>query len=261
MLNIHSFVLNPCAQALKLLSQNLKNLKAVIVVQRMPVPLMEVNRSKNLCWEITGQTQLLLLSFDPQRVANEGVADNIILENLDSGESSGQNHSDVTRWLDSDTRALLVLSDSFVSFRTFGSGFETSGTEILIVELGSVSPDVLSGGVSDISSRGLHQQKSHIQIQVFKSCEEEANKVTAGKREWRPPWRLPMTSPNSVGRTEWWPPWNITKYLQSSSLRARILQAGGNDMCISLRPKPTLSCISMSQSKRGLLHAFVTLFP
>ncbi|MFS7942430.1 hypothetical protein Hanom_Chr06g00488281 [Helianthus anomalus] len=80
-------------------------------------------------------------------------SDNIILENLDSGESSGQNHSDVTRRLGSDTRALLVLSDSFVSFRTFGSGFEDSGTGILIVELGSVSPDVLSGGVSDISSR------------------------------------------------------------------------------------------------------------
>ncbi|KAJ0565393.1 hypothetical protein HanIR_Chr06g0262141 [Helianthus annuus] len=59
-------------------------------------------------------------------------SDNIILENLDSGgESSGQNHSDVTRRLDSDTRALIYWF-------------------FLIL---FVSPDVISGGVSDISSR------------------------------------------------------------------------------------------------------------
>ncbi|KAI7756847.1 hypothetical protein M8C21_025032 [Ambrosia artemisiifolia] len=96
--------------------------------------------------------------FDPQSVVNEGrpvsSSVNITQENLESDENSGQNHSDVTpRSVDSNTRALLILSDSFLSLRMFGSSITTSGTGILVVESGSISPDALSSGVSETNSR------------------------------------------------------------------------------------------------------------
>ncbi|XP_022040994.1 mucin-7-like [Helianthus annuus] len=37
-----------------------------------------------------------------------------------------------------------------------------------------------------------------------------------GKREWRPPWRLANTSPNTIGRFEWRPPWRMTKSIPVS---------------------------------------------
>lgn len=103
----------------------------------------------------------VLESFRPnpeQSVVNEGMpvssSVNTIQENLDSDESSGENHSDVNpRSVDSSTRALLILSDSSLSLRMFGSGMTNSGTGILVLESGSVSPDVFSSGVSEPDSR------------------------------------------------------------------------------------------------------------
>ncbi|CAI9292386.1 unnamed protein product [Lactuca saligna] len=82
-------------------------------------------------------------------------------ENLDS--DSGRNQNDIVRNSDSNTRALLVLSDSFLSLRIFGSGITDSGSGVLPSD---VEPDVMSGrillmdtgnvlssGVSEISSR------------------------------------------------------------------------------------------------------------
>ncbi|KAJ0589740.1 putative transcription factor C2H2 family [Helianthus annuus] len=96
--------------------------------------------------------------FDPQSVVNEGTSlsssNNIAQENLDSEENSGQNHSDVNpRSADSNARAVLVLSDSFLSLRMFGSSITTSGTGILVVESGSISPDAFSSGVSESNIR------------------------------------------------------------------------------------------------------------
>ncbi|KAK9055904.1 hypothetical protein SSX86_026991 [Deinandra increscens subsp. villosa] len=95
---------------------------------------------------------------DPQNGVDEGMpgssSANIIQENNVSDENSGQNHSDVNPGsVDSNTRALLVLSDSFLSLRVFGSGITSSGTGILFVESGGVSPNVFSGGVSETNSR------------------------------------------------------------------------------------------------------------
>ncbi|KAI3800859.1 hypothetical protein L1987_28958 [Smallanthus sonchifolius] len=102
--------------------------------------------------------------FDPQSVVNEGMPvsspANIIQENLSSDENPAQNHSDANpRNVDSNTRALLVLSDSFLSLRMFGSGMTNSGTGILVVESGSVSPDVFSSGASEIHS---HEARRNI---------------------------------------------------------------------------------------------------
>ncbi|XP_076909438.1 uncharacterized protein LOC143566696 isoform X1 [Bidens hawaiensis] len=94
----------------------------------------------------------------PQSVVNEvrpmSSSTNVTQETHDSDVSSGQNHDDASpRSVDSNTRALLVLSDSFLSLRMFGSSITTSGTGILVVESGSLSPDVFSSGVSDTNSR------------------------------------------------------------------------------------------------------------
>ncbi|KAF5762494.1 hypothetical protein HanXRQr2_Chr16g0777341 [Helianthus annuus] len=81
--------------------------------------------------------------------------------------------------------------------------------------------------------------KNEVQIAYF-----------AGKREWRPPWRLViiypdsmgrtewrnpwhfvMTRPNDVKRTEWRTPWLVTEHLPIASLRTRIVQAGGIVTC------------------------------
>ncbi|KAD0079190.1 hypothetical protein E3N88_44808 [Mikania micrantha] len=96
--------------------------------------------------------------FNPQSVVNEGMLGgtsvNIVQENTDSDENLGHDHSDVyPRSVDSNTRALLVLSDSFLSLRMIGSGVTSSGTGILVVESGNVSPDVFSSGVSEFNSR------------------------------------------------------------------------------------------------------------
>nr|XP_043621045.1 E3 ubiquitin-protein ligase RLIM-like [Erigeron canadensis] len=97
----------------------------------------------------------LVSALDSHSVVNDGSlssSDSIIQENLDSNENSGQTHSDITRNVDSDTRALLVLSDSFLSLRMFGSGLTTSGPGILVVDTVSVSPNMSSGAVSDLDS-------------------------------------------------------------------------------------------------------------
>ncbi|XP_071697511.1 uncharacterized protein [Rutidosis leptorrhynchoides] len=96
-------------------------------------------------------------TFDTQSAVNDAVpvsaSDNVIQENLDFDANSDQNHSDITRDVDSDPRALLVLSDSFLSLRMFGNGLTTSGSGILVVDSGSVSRNVVSGGISVINSR------------------------------------------------------------------------------------------------------------
>lgn len=67
-----------------------------------------------------------------------------IEENIDS--DSGRNQNDTVRNPDSDTRALLVLSDSFLSLRIFGSGIgiASSGSG---VSSSDSDPDVISGRI------------------------------------------------------------------------------------------------------------------
>ncbi|XP_024964480.1 uncharacterized protein LOC112504759 isoform X1 [Cynara cardunculus var. scolymus] len=116
-------------------------------------------------------------AIDTYSARNEGMpmtsSDNISLstvgeteENLDPDESYGLNRNDIPMSGDSDGRALFVLSDSFLSLRMFGSGLTTSGSgflssdverdvisgRILLVDTGSVSPDVFPSGISEFNS-------------------------------------------------------------------------------------------------------------
>lgn len=104
-------------------------------------------------------------AFDSESVVNEHVPvsslDNTTQTNIDSDENSGQNRGDIVRSADSDARALLVLSDSFLSLRMFGSGLTTSGPS-------DVEPDMISGGrilivdTSELNSREARRNSGRL---------------------------------------------------------------------------------------------------
>lgn len=102
-------------------------------------------------------------AFDPQSIANEGMPmsslDNITEENLDSGENSGPNRGDLVRNVDSDARALLLLSDSFLSLRMFGSGITTSGSG---VEQDAMSSHILLLDTSEFNRREARRNNGRL---------------------------------------------------------------------------------------------------
>nr|GFA27182.1 hypothetical protein [Tanacetum cinerariifolium] len=94
-------------------------------------------------------------AFDSESAVNERMPasslDNTTQTNIDSDENSGQNRGDIVRSADSDARALLVLSDSFLSLRMFGSGLTPSGPSD--VESDMISGRILLVDTSELNSR------------------------------------------------------------------------------------------------------------
>ncbi|MFS7959735.1 hypothetical protein Hanom_Chr08g00694571 [Helianthus anomalus] len=63
---------------------------------------------------------------------------------------------------------------------------------------------------SDTGSPQTYHYKGHFYVH-----NEAPSAYSAGKREWRPPWRPVETTLNATNRTEWRPPWSLFPSLRT----------------------------------------------